>query len=942
DCDGETDEDVVPQLKTCRRVGVCSGLPDPVCTNGIWDCKYSDSLDYESEEKSCDGKDNDCDGIADANLSLGALPGGDTCQDKGLCAGGVAIVCKGGEAVCDYVSVPGYQAIESECDGKDNDCDGQIDNLKGTGMPLLNSDNAECLTVGVCKEAIDNVNRRCTAGKWACDYGQVPYYEANETLCDNRDNDCDGKVDNDLVAPKPSPCGEVGVCSEGVAQCAAGLWTCDWDGLASKGYEVLESSCDGKDNDCDGKTDTLGGDVATANQCKTQGVCGVGVTVSCTAGAATCDYSLVLAHEATEISCDGKDNDCDGQIDEPDSLDASDSGCALGVCAASAKATCSSGKWQCSFAGVADYESKETLCDGKDNDCDGQTDEALSNVVAAQCKNLGVCAGTATAQCTQGKYTCGYTSTDYQPKENLCDSKDNDCDGQTDTAVCQAGQACTTNPQCATGGCAAVLGDTASVCTPKANQCAQRDASGSLNYVNNGAITCADGGSTLTCSKGTFEAPKACPTANPACVNGKCQLCKPNEQRCDAQKPADVVKCNGDGTSQTKVTTCASGQCSGAGVCVLKGTFDISQTNIGANHPAAISFSDGTFVVAWIDAQILNNVVVFQRFKADGTKEGALVAVSDKYVPDDARPAIAKLGTGFAVAWTTENTIIAPSDVIFRRYDATAKPVAAEEVIGTSTLGVQRRPAMATTAEGLVLLWESQSVDISGYGVVMQRYDTSGQKVGSQVLVNANANANATDESGDEGWPSVVVAGNDDLIVAWTQVEQGNGNVRVRRLSKTGAPLTASLSITQGMDNIIDVKISLSSSGAGHLVWQQYNSGSPDIYYLALSKALSAVGAPVVVHSVKDNEQSMPALANTSDDRTIIAFQSYSQANGYDVRMRSRLATGAWSGNDSEAVGGAGEQDQSAILPFSDGRVLLLWRNRTSDIAKGVVRAEFL
>ena len=131
DCDGTTDEDARPGLKTCSRVGVCAGLPEPTCAEGKWDCKYAEAPDYEATELSCDGKDNDCDGLADVNLSLNALPGGKSCQDKGLCAGGVGIICKGARRVCDYLGVPGYESVETVCDGKDNDCDGNVDNPAG-------------------------------------------------------------------------------------------------------------------------------------------------------------------------------------------------------------------------------------------------------------------------------------------------------------------------------------------------------------------------------------------------------------------------------------------------------------------------------------------------------------------------------------------------------------------------------------------------------------------------------------------------------------------------------------------------------------------------------------------------------------------------------------------------------------------------------------------
>ena len=56
--------DIAPE-GTCMQLGVC-GLVPPRCVSNQWECPIVDA--YEENEVSCDGLDNDCDGITDEEL----------------------------------------------------------------------------------------------------------------------------------------------------------------------------------------------------------------------------------------------------------------------------------------------------------------------------------------------------------------------------------------------------------------------------------------------------------------------------------------------------------------------------------------------------------------------------------------------------------------------------------------------------------------------------------------------------------------------------------------------------------------------------------------------------------------------------------------------------------------------------------------------------------
>ncbi|MEW6382033.1 MAG: MopE-related protein [bacterium] len=126
-------------------------------------------------------------------------------------------------------------------------------------------------------------------------------------------------------------------------------------------------------------------------------------------------YELFICSNVTSEVCDGKDNDCDGRIDE-DLTQSCSTACGTG------EKTCENGQWTaCTI-----LKPKLEVCDGKDNDCDGRIDEDLTQSCSTAC-------GTGEKTCKNGQWTA---CTAPQPGSEVCDGKDNDCDGRIDEGVC--------------------------------------------------------------------------------------------------------------------------------------------------------------------------------------------------------------------------------------------------------------------------------------------------------------------------------------------------------------------------------------------------------------------------------------------------------------------------------------------------------------------------
>jgi hypothetical protein len=186
------------------------------------DCDDTNALVHPGAEETCNGRDDNCDGTVDEGFNAGQAcsAGVGACNRSGVyvcAAGGAGTVCN---------ATPGTPSPET-CDGIDNDCDGVVDNGNPGG-------GLSCSTgrPGVCAAG----TTACIAGGVTC----VQNVAAGPETCNGLDDDCDGVV----------PSNEADADHDGVRVCAG---DCD-DGNPSR-YPGNVESCDYVDNDCNGVVD---------------------------------------------------------------------------------------------------------------------------------------------------------------------------------------------------------------------------------------------------------------------------------------------------------------------------------------------------------------------------------------------------------------------------------------------------------------------------------------------------------------------------------------------------------------------------------------------------------------------------------------------------------------------------------------------------------------
>lgn len=351
-CDPENrDEDCDPTtFGTVDSDG--DGYIDAACCNEDDDGELNCGMDCDDQKpnvnptatEACDFLDNNCDGDTDEGVSIEMYEdkdhdgrGDNSAETVESCAGAVGYAVIDGD--CDDEDPEVFEGQFEICDGKDNNCNGQVDEVRELAPWYRDADgdgygDPESTPILSCYRVPGRV-----LSQNDCDDNENTVNPNATEICDGLDNDCNGRADFKLPGNNNFEDDD----GDGAADADCGGVDCnDTDPRTSEGAEEV---CDGIDNDCDGEIDeqTVQNIWYTDEDGDGWGVVIGTALASCdpVVGRASkfgdCDDENRDVKPGTPEMCDGIDQDCDGIIDEgagvhcelPNALNT----CRFGTCA---------------------------------------------------------------------------------------------------------------------------------------------------------------------------------------------------------------------------------------------------------------------------------------------------------------------------------------------------------------------------------------------------------------------------------------------------------------------------------------------------------------------------------------------------------------------------------------------------------------------------------
>jgi hypothetical protein len=346
----------------------------------------------------------------------------------------------------------------------------------------------------------------------------------------------------------------------------------------------------------------------------------------------------------------------------------------------------------------------------------------------------------------------------------------------------------------------------------------------------------------------------------------------------------------------------------------------------------------GNTVVVWQsqgeEPGLLQGWGIFaQRFDASGKKVGAEFQVNTHTAGDQTGAAVAVAPNGnFIITWTSESQGLlglgSSLGVFAQRYDSSGNRVGTEFQVNTSTSGDRTGASPVIDSSGnVVIAWSSQNQDGSGWGVFAQRFDPSGNRVGTEFQVN-------THTAGDQTNASIAVnKTTGDFVITWASYGQdGSGwGVFAQRFNSSGKKVGAEFQVnTYTAGDQTTPSVAMTPTGSFVITWASYGQDGSGwgVFAQRFDPSGNRVDTEFQVNTYTAGDQKSPSVTMDAVGNFVITWMSQGEAApGWVVYSRQFYLSGTAADSEvqvSLAIASGDQKYPSAVID-SRGHFAVVW-----------------
>jgi len=330
------------------------------------------------------------------------------------------------------------------------------------------------------------------------------------------------------------------------------------------------------------------------------------------------------------------------------------------------------------------------------------------------------------------------------------------------------------------------------------------------------------------------------------------------------------------------------------------GEFQVATTvqTLGDGFVATASDADGDFVVTFQLESAANNPEVYaRRYNRFGAPQGSDFQVNTFSSGIQAVSDVAMDADGdFVVVWNSQSQDGSSYGIVGQRFNSAGQKAGSEFIVNTTTSNDQKNAKVAMDSQGnFVVVWSGFfQPGGNAYDIYAQRFSAAGARIGSEFMVNQTT-------SNTQAQPGIAVDADGDFVITWSDYAAGNFDVKARQYNSSGAATTSEFRVnTTTTGGQSGAEVAADPNGNFVVTWVSgddeifsQDGSSSGVYAQRFNAAGVAQGSELLVNTYTIGAEGSPSIAMNASGAFTVVFQSqFKDGDNYGVYGRQFSAAG--------------------------------------------------